>query len=98
MKDWPIPGPDGPYLTAGEVVAFCRMSSERQLERLVAELRFPPGITFGGRGPTVWKTVDVATWLWLASSTPSLFGCLDDGDNDPPTVPKRRTKEKNDEP
>ncbi len=93
MKDWSIPGPDAPYLTVGEVVAFCRMASERQLERMVLEERFPPGLAHGGRGPSVWKASDIACWMWLASSMPALFA-LREGDDE---VAGRRIKRKPEE-
>ena len=66
MQYWRLPGPDEHLLDKQQVAAYLGVS-ERGLDRLIADGRFPQGVRTGpGRRSAVfWLGTDVAAYLHL---------------------------------
>jgi predicted DNA-binding transcriptional regulator AlpA len=65
VQQWPLPGPSEHLLTREQVQAYLGIT-ERKLRDLVADGRFPPGMSLGGKAQT-WLGADVAAFLHLRS-------------------------------
>jgi predicted DNA-binding transcriptional regulator AlpA len=63
---WTFPGPPGLLYTRKQVAALLDLS-ERTIDRMAEEGRFPVGIRPSPQSPPMWSGADLAAWLHLAA-------------------------------
>lgn len=65
MADLTIGGPDGDPLTMADVMRALGVT-QGQLLALIKGGTFPPGIRNAHKAQPLWRSLDVASFLWLA--------------------------------